>query len=773
MVYGDGFPAADDVVGHELTHGVTSFESNLFYYYQSGAINESFSDLWGEFMDLGNGAGTDTPAVRWQMGEDVPGFGAIRNMQDPTLFGDPDKMSSLNYYEGSGDNGGVHFNSGVNNKAVFLMTDGGAFNGQTIAAMGIPKVAKIYYEVQTNLLASGADYNDMFEALFQGCTNLVGTSGITAGDCTNVRNATLAVEMNLQPAPNFHPEAPICGAGDAPNHLFSANMEVPGAFLFAATVGSNRWGHVTGYAHGGVTSLYGADSPAATTDTTATMASGVVLPANAFMHFSHAFGFEGPNFDGGVIEYSINNGVNWTDAGSLIEANGYNGVISNLDTNPLVGRSAFVSESHGYMSNRLNLASLAGQTVKFRFRMGLDSTIPFFGWVVDDVRIYTCVGGATRIINLTGSLAFGERHVGSSSTTTLTIGNSGNSALTVTSITYPAGFSGAFSGSVPAGGSQNVTVTFAPTAMTSYGGTVTVNANQTSGTPTTSASGVGSVDSTRNGDFDGDGKTEITIYRPSEGRWYMLRSGSGFTPGPSYNFGVSTDVPVPGDYDGDGKTDIAVLRPSTGHWFILTSTSNYTSYVAYQFGVSGDQPVPGDYDNDNKTDIAIYRPSNGLWFILSSSSNFTTYSVFNWGTTGDVPAPADWDGDGDFDIAVYRAPGFWFIRNIGVIQWGTSGDVPVPGDFTGDRITDAAVYRPSTGQWFIRNTNGGAMSVYQWGGAAGDLPVVGDFDADGRADVTIFRNSGHWFVLKSGSNYTTFNTYQWGVSTDVILPRRP
>ena len=120
MVYGDGFSAADDVVGHELTHGVTSFESNLFYYYQSGAINESFSDLWGEFIDQGNGAGTDTPAVKWQMGEDVPGFGAIRNMQDPTLFGDPDKMSSLNYYEGAGDNGGVHFNSGVNNKAVFL-----------------------------------------------------------------------------------------------------------------------------------------------------------------------------------------------------------------------------------------------------------------------------------------------------------------------------------------------------------------------------------------------------------------------------------------------------------------------------------------------------------------------------------------------------------------------------------------------------------------------------------------------------------------------------
>ncbi|MBL8252883.1 MAG: M4 family metallopeptidase, partial [Candidatus Competibacter sp.] len=111
MVYGDGFSAADDVVGHELTHGVTSHESGLFYYYQSGAINESFSDVWGEFVDLTNGKGTDTPAVRWSMGEDVPGLGAIRSMINPPQFGDPDKMTSPNYYTGPEDNGGVHTNS--------------------------------------------------------------------------------------------------------------------------------------------------------------------------------------------------------------------------------------------------------------------------------------------------------------------------------------------------------------------------------------------------------------------------------------------------------------------------------------------------------------------------------------------------------------------------------------------------------------------------------------------------------------------------------------
>lgn len=201
MTYGDGcFIVTDDVVGHEMTHGVTEHTSNLVYAYQSGAINESFSDVWGEFVDLTNGAGNDTAGVRWYMGEEVSG-GAIRYMKDPTVFGDPDKMTSPYYYNGTGDNGGVHINSGVNNKAAYLMTDGDTFNGYTVTGIGITKVAKVYYEAQTNILTSSSQYMDLYNALYQACNNLVGTSGITAADCTQVRNATLATEMNYVPAP--------------------------------------------------------------------------------------------------------------------------------------------------------------------------------------------------------------------------------------------------------------------------------------------------------------------------------------------------------------------------------------------------------------------------------------------------------------------------------------------------------------------------------------------------------------------------------------------
>jgi bacillolysin len=119
LVFGKGFAYADDVVAHEFMHGITQYTSNLFYYYQSGAISESFSDLWGEYYDQTNGVGKDTSTARWLIGEDLPSsIGVIRNMKNPPAFKDPDRMTSVHYYKGSNDNGGVHWNSGVNNKAI-------------------------------------------------------------------------------------------------------------------------------------------------------------------------------------------------------------------------------------------------------------------------------------------------------------------------------------------------------------------------------------------------------------------------------------------------------------------------------------------------------------------------------------------------------------------------------------------------------------------------------------------------------------------------------
>jgi bacillolysin len=406
MVYGAGF-AVDDVVGHELTHGVTEFESHLFYYYQSGAINESLSDVFGEFVDLTNGAGTDTPMTRWLLGEDIPGIGAIRDMEDPPAFGHPDRMTSPNYTADSNeiDGGGVHTNSGVNNKAAFLITDGATFNGQTVTGLGITKAAHVYYEAATNLLTSASDYADLATALPQACTNKIGTAGITAADCTEVSEAVLAVEMAQTPPAAPNPEAPVCPTGPAVTTLFFDDLENPASGNWATQTGSgtNRWfypqnpntvGLDATYATSGTTNFWGYDQPAIA-DYSIGRTGDVAVPAGelVYLRFNHAFGFEDDvngAYDGGVLEYSTNGGTTWLDAGSLFTHGGYTGTIATGFGNPLASRSAFVRESHGYFSSRADLSSLAGQNIRFRFRIGTDNIFDDYGWFIDDIRIYTC-----------------------------------------------------------------------------------------------------------------------------------------------------------------------------------------------------------------------------------------------------------------------------------------------------------------------------------------------------------------------------------------------
>ncbi|MEX2393995.1 MAG: Calx-beta domain-containing protein [Actinomycetota bacterium] len=405
LTFGEGF-VADDVVAHELTHGVTEKESSLFYAYQSGAINESLSDVWGEFVDLVNAKGNDAASVRWLLGEDVNPAGvvfdgAVRDMQNPPAFNHPDRMRSELFYAGEDDNGGVHFNSGVNNKAAFLLTDGGTFNGQTVAPLGIDKVADIYYEAATAGLTSGSDYADLYDALQQACSTLTGTGGVTAADCAEVTKAVTATEMSLPPLAGGAAEAPLCDTGDMTS-IFFDNIE-------SGTTGwnsspSGAWKRDDLYARSGDFSWLTV-SNATSTAVALSMTSSKPIPpgSKAYLRFDHSHFFEhlgNSNFDGGVVEYSTNNGSTWADVRSLPAVNGYNGTIADDTDNPLDGQPGFVGHSHGYISTRIDLSSKSGSSIRFRFRYGTDEIVNDLGWAIDDIRIYTCAVPPQPILSI-------------------------------------------------------------------------------------------------------------------------------------------------------------------------------------------------------------------------------------------------------------------------------------------------------------------------------------------------------------------------------------
>ena len=123
------------------------------------------------------------------------------------------------------------------------------------------------------------------------------------------------------------------------------------------------------------------------------------------------------------------------------------------------------------------------------------------------------------------------------------------------------------------------------------------------------------------GDYDGDGKADLAVYRPSH-RAVADAAVRHEHDDDRYSGGAPADLPMPGDYDGDGRIDVAVYHASTGSWSILQSGTNTMRTVTW--GSSSDVPMPGDYDGDGRTDLAVFRPSTGLWQILQSSTNTTT-----------------------------------------------------------------------------------------------------------------------------------------------------
>jgi Zn-dependent metalloprotease len=458
---------ADDVVSHEWTHGYTEYTHNLTYAYQPGALNEAYSDIFGETHDLLNGVDAEGGAnnaqpmpdgQRWQMGEDVnvfnqPAAGILRDMWDPTRFGDPDKVSSPNYACGSADSGGLHTNSGVVNHCYAMLVDGKTFNGQTVEPIGFARALAIYYRAMTaGYQTSTTDFPAHAQALQASCNDLIGhnpntlttasqtstPSGdiITAHTCQQVDKAILAVELNLPPPCPviilLDPDAPEACPGSGT--IFSEDWEDGNMngwtktsagtfpewedasrplrdFTLSSTAPAGHAG-ITALAKapkvgepggGGCTPLvddysgqFSIDSPT------------ITIPAGANeakLSFEHYVDTEA-GVDGGQVELSINGGPFQLVSSSEYEYN-YPKTVYNQpppvgnNTNPNPGEAAWTGANVGTPVNLppgswgttiIDLSSLTnpGDTVKVRFNFSQDGCNGTDGWYIDNIRVYSC-----------------------------------------------------------------------------------------------------------------------------------------------------------------------------------------------------------------------------------------------------------------------------------------------------------------------------------------------------------------------------------------------
>ena len=438
---------------------------------------------------------------------------------------------------------------------------------------------------------------------------------------------------------------------------------------------------------------------AAFANETATVnAAALVSPAVAISSASSQISFKNQynletNFDGTVLEYSIDNGTTWTDVitgGGSFVSGGYTGTVSTAFMSPIGGRMAWSGASTGYVTTVVNLpASLNGQSAHFRWLTASDSSVVATGtagqWI-DDVQV---LGGRVCQSCVTGACQLQRRS------------DFNGDGLTDYGV-------------------------FRPSSGVWY-----VQPNGAGGATGVAFGQAG--DKLQPADFDGDGKADFGIFR--SGMWYWIKSSDNTV---QYRaWGAAGDIPVAGDYVGGSQAEVAVYRPANGVWYLLNLADN--SMTAVQWGgAASDVPALGDFDGDCKLDLAVRRTTNengagGTRFYILQSMGGVAQSI-QWGRDDMAMAIADYDGDGKSDVGVVNTVGGllnWYVfkfSGTGVVlfngtQFGQAGDIVTVGNYDADAKADLSIYRPATGLFAYRSTVSG-IETQRIFGASGDTPTA-------------------------------------------------
>ncbi len=631
----------------------------------------------------------------------------------------------------------------------------GASYSQTVA--GSP-AGTYSYAVSSGALPAGLTLNASTGAI-TGTPTTTGSFNFTitaatsgGGSCSGSRTYTVAITCSTI---TLSPTSPLPGGQAGVAYSQTISVSPAGSHTFSLISGSLPSGITLNPATGVISGL-----PSTVGSFTFTIKAQTAGGCNATQ--SYTLAITCPTV--ALSPASLPNGTTGTAYTQTISASPSGGGYTYAVTIGSLPAGLNLNSSTGVLSG----TPTAGGTFNFRI------TATGFGGCTG-FRDYTVVisGGGCPTITLPASLPNGN--VGQLYNAAATASPAGLYSYTITS------------GSVPPGvtlfGANGLLFGY-PTAVGSYTFTVTATQGACSGNRMyTVLIGAGFASSlTVFSDFDGDGKSDLSVWRGSDGNWLVANSGDGkveATPwGASY--APYNDVTVSGDYDGDGKTDLAVFRRGgeyAGYWFIKQSSDGQVK--SHFWGLGTDVPVPGDYDGDGKTDVAVWRGSAGAWYIVRSSDGGIDARTWGFAPLGDVPVPGDYDGDGKTDVAVFRrSTGFWYIRRSSdsltiSTEWGVGTDVPVPGDYDGDNRTDIAVWRALEGNWYIVESSSAVTRTVSLGAAAqGDVPAVADYDGDGKADPALWQPStGVWTIKRSRDNVEMSKVH--GQSGDVpIMSKR-